>query len=88
MASKKQVTGWYAELQWIDKIITEIAERWELDADDISEFEYCKKRIRKLQLVLLREGMKGVNQKEIVSTFLSRTPQSFKFNTLNENKEG
>lgn len=86
MANKKDVTGWYAELLWIEGFMGGILENdeWEIDESIAAEIKYCQKRLKRLQLTIMKEGMKNVSERQIISTFRARTPQSFRWASESE----
>jgi len=81
MANKKDITGWYAELLWIEGFMKGVLDNdeWEIDESISAEITYCIKRLDKLKLTILREGMKNVSERQIISTFSARAPSTFRF---------
>ena len=81
MANKKDITGWYAELLWIEGFMGGILDNdgWEIDESIQEEIKYCQKRLKRLKLTMLKEGMKNVSERQIISTFSARAPSTFRF---------
>jgi hypothetical protein len=77
-ANNKEVTGWYAELLWIEGFMGGLLDDLELDPQVENQIKYCRKRLEKLKLTMLKEGLKNVNEEQIISTFHARTPSTFR----------
>ena len=81
MASEKEIIGWYAEMLWIEGLFGKILNDYDFDdAEDMeADVKYCAKRLSKLKLIILKEGLADVNQRQIISTFSARAPADIRF---------
>ena len=84
---ENKVTGWYADLLWIEGLIAKVEDEFEVTSDIVDQIRYCRKRMKRLKSSMMREGMKGVTEAQIMSSFTARTPTKFKFNSGDEREE-